>query len=79
MNQSTAMTFTVPSDSVYSFPIGTQILITQAGVGQVTFVAGAGVTLRTEGSRIKTKSQHAVASIIKVSTNIWLLSGNLVV
>jgi hypothetical protein len=79
MSQSTPMTLSVPPDSLYSFPLGTQILITQAGVGQVTFVAEAGVTLRSEGSRIKTKSQHAVASLIKVSANTWLLSGNLVV
>jgi hypothetical protein len=79
MSQSTPMTLTVPSDTIYSFPVGTQILVTQSGIGQVTFVGGDGVTIRTEGSRTKTKAQHAVASVIKLSTNTWLLSGNLVV
>jgi hypothetical protein len=79
MSQTTGMTLTVPADSTYSFPVGTQILITQSGLGQVTFVGADGVTIRTEGSRIKTKAQHAVASIIKLSSNTWLLSGNLVV
>jgi hypothetical protein len=77
--KSTAVTLTIPADSTYSFPVGTQILVSQNGLGQITFTGAAGVTVRSEGTRLKTKAQHAVASLIKLSSNTWLLSGNLVV
>ena len=81
MNSSTAVDLTIPLDgfNAYTFPVGTQIVFTQLGVGQVTVRSQAGVLLRTEGSRITTKARYAVGSLIKLATNEWLLSGNLTV
>jgi len=81
INNSTGTTLTIPADGTngYTFPEGTQIVITQLGVGQVTFAGAAGVSLLTEGTRLTTKARYAVASLIKVGENSWLLSGNLVV
>ncbi len=81
MNSSTAVDLTIPLDgfNAYTFPIGTQIVFTQLGVGQVTVKGQVGVLIRTEGSRITTKARYAVGSLIKLATNEWLLSGNLTV
>jgi hypothetical protein len=79
MNSSSVTVITIPLDgaSGYTFAVGTQILYTQLGVGQVRVEGSAGVALRTEGSRFTTKARYAVGSLIKIGTNEWLLSGNL--
>ena len=80
INSSLATTVTVPADGQdgYTFPVGTQIVMTQLGIGQVTVQGAAGVLIRSEGNRILFKSRYAVASLIKLAANEWLLSGNLV-
>jgi hypothetical protein len=81
INSSAATTVTVPLDGTdgYTFPTGTQIVITQLGNGPVTVGGVVGVSVLTEGNRYTTKARYAVASLIKLSANSWLLSGNLVV
>lgn len=80
INSSLSTTLTVPPDgfSGFTFDVGAQILITQLGLGQVNIVAGSGVSILSEGARVITKARYAVASLIKLSANSWLLSGNLV-
>ena len=72
-----AITFTVPPNSSVAFGIGTQINIMQLGAGQVTITAGAGVTLRSSGSRLKTNGQYAVVTCCKIATDTWVVIGNL--
>jgi hypothetical protein len=81
VNSSLATTVQVPLDGAgdYTFPEGTQIVITQLGVGQVTINGAEGVLVLSEGSRVITKARYAVASLIKLGANSWLLSGNLLV
>jgi hypothetical protein len=81
INSSSATTVTVPLDGTadYTFPVGTQIVITQLGNGPVTINGVVGVSVLTEGNRYTTKARYAVASLIKLASNSWLLSGNLVV
>jgi hypothetical protein len=82
MNSSSAVELTIPADGFngYTFPVGTQIVFTQLGVGQVTVrPQTVAVLIRTEGSRITTKARYAVGSLIKLANNEWLLSGNLTV
>ncbi len=81
MNSSSALFLDVAQDGTdgYTFPIGTQILFTQLGVGQVTVRATGSAVIRSEGSRFTTKARYAVGSLIKLGANEWLLSGNLTV
>jgi hypothetical protein len=72
-----AITFTVPPNSSVGFGIGTQINIMQLGAGQVTITAGAGVTLRSAGTKVKTNGQYSVATCVKIATDTWVLVGNL--
>lgn len=72
-----AIALTIPPNSTTAFGIGTQINIMQLGVGQVTITAGAGVTLRSAGSKLKTNAQYAVATCCKIATDTWVVVGNL--
>ena len=49
----------------------------QLGAGQVTITAGAGVTLRSAGSKLKTSAQYAVATCAKIASDTWVVVGNL--
>lgn len=77
-DNASAITFTVPLNSSVAFGIGTQINIMQLGAGQVTInPATAGVTIRSAGSKLKTKEQYAVATLVKIATDTWVAVGNL--
>ena len=68
---------TIPPASSVAYGIGTQINIMQLGAGTVTITAGAGVTLRSDGSKLKTNAQYAVATCAKIATDTWVVVGNL--
>ena len=79
MSLGAANTVTIPPDITTNFEVGAQIVVVQLGVGQTTFVPGSGVSIYSEGSKRITKAQYATASLIKLSADTWLLSGNLTV
>lgn len=76
MNLASALNLTVPPNSSVAFPLGTMIEIAQYGAGQVTIVAGAGVTLRTPSS-LTTRAQYSTVSLRKRATDEWIVSGDL--
>jgi hypothetical protein len=67
-----AVTLTIPAGLTLRFTCS----IVQYGAGQVTVAAGAGVTLRLRGSTNKTGGQYAIASLISVVTNEYILAGD---
>ena len=77
LSNASAITATVPPNSSVAFPTGTQVNLMQLGAGQVTVAAGAGVTLRSAGTLVKTSAQYAVATLLKIDTDTWVLVGNL--
>ena len=72
-----SISVTIPPNSSVAYGIGTQINFAQLGAGQVTLVAGAGVTLNSSGTKLKLKDQYAVATCVKTDTNTWFVVGNL--
>jgi len=68
---------TIPPNGTVAYGIGTQINIMQLGAGAVTVTAGAGVTLRSAGSKLKTNGQYSVATCCKIATDTWVVIGNL--
>lgn len=76
LSNASAITLTVPTNASVAFPIGTQVNIMQLGAGQVT-ISGAGVTLQSAGSKLKTSAQYAVATLLKTATDTWVAVGNL--
>jgi hypothetical protein len=77
LDNAAAITFTVPPNSSVAFGIGTQINIMQLGAGQVTITPGAGVTIRSANSRLKTTAQYSVATCVKIATDTWVAVGSL--
>ena len=76
-NNGSAQTYTVPPNSSVAFPIGkTVINVGQYGAGQITIAAGAGVTIRSAGSRLKIGEQYGTVSLVKIGTDEWWLFGN---
>lgn len=76
LNNAAAITLTVPTDASVAFPVGTQINLLQTGAGQVTVVGASGVTVNSEGGKLKLKGQWAAATLVKRATNTWVIFGN---
>jgi len=76
-DNASAIALTIPPNSSVAYGIGTQINIMQLGAGQVTITAGAGVTLRSAGNKLKTNAQYAVATCCKIASDTWVVVGNL--
>lgn len=71
-----AVTVTLPSDSAAAVPQETSIAWRQYGLGQITFAAGTGASLRARGSAYKSAGQDAEGIVTKVAANTWLVSGD---
>lgn len=79
MNSGSAIAITVPLDATVAHPIGTQILFTQYGTGQLTITPELGVTLRSPDNKLKATTQYSTGGIIKKAANEWLVFGDLIV
>ena len=77
MNKATANNLTVPPNSSVAFPVNTVLEVMQYGAGQTTLVEGSGVTIRSSGGKKKLAAQYASASLRKIATDEWHLSGEL--
>jgi hypothetical protein len=78
MNVGSANNLTVPLNSSVAFATGTQILLAQYGAGQTTIVATSGVTVRSNGGKLKLNVQYSGATLIKIGTDEWYLFGDIV-
>ena len=74
---SSATTITIPPNSSVSFPTGAEIILFQAGSGQVTISPGGGVTLNSKNGNLKISAQYAAATCKKVATDTWDVIGDL--
>ncbi len=76
MNSASAVTFTIPTNAAFAWPVGASMDIIQTGAGQVTIAPDSGVTLRyTPGNKLRT--QWSSCTIIKRSADVWYLYGDL--
>ena len=78
MNVATANNLTIPLNSSVAFATGTQILLAQYGAGQTIVVATSGVTIRSNGGKLKLNVQYSGATLIKIDTDEWYLFGDIV-
>ena len=73
-NSASAVNCTIPT----GLPAGFQVSISQIGLGQVTFVAGSGMTLRNAYNFTKTATQWSKAGVeITSTTTTAILSGDM--
>ena len=72
MNNGSTSTLTVPS----GLPIGFNTTVIQLGAGQVG-ITGSSTTLNSFQSKFNLAGQHAAASIISYTTNVFNVAGGL--
>lgn len=76
LTSGSGVTLTVPTYASAGLPIGSRIGIIQYGAGQVTVAGASGVTVNgTPG--LKTRAQYSRAELLQVTTDTWLLSGDI--
>jgi hypothetical protein len=76
-NNAAAISLTIPTDASVNFPIGTQLLVMQLDLGQVTVAAVTpGTTTVNSKNGTKTSGQYAIISLIKVAANSWIVGGD---
>lgn len=78
LTNGSAITLTVPTNASVAFPVGTVIALAQLGAGLVSIAGASGVTVNgvTPGDD-DLAGQWATASLTKLATDTWLLSGGL--
>ena len=76
-NNSGAITVTVPTHSSVPYDNFTSIDMVQMGVGQVTIVPSEGVNLYSYVNKTSIAGQYAGATLKMLSTDNWILVGNL--
>jgi len=76
MNNASASTLTVPPNADVAIAVGSTCHVRQVGAGQVTLVAGTGVTINTPET-LKLRKAGAIISLTKVATNEWDVYGDL--
>lgn len=77
LDNAAGVSATVPPNSSVAFAIGSQIDILQLGAGDVTFVAGSGVTINSPNGALVIDSRYSGVSLVKTGTNTWDLFGAL--
>jgi hypothetical protein len=73
ITNSAAITITVSN----SLAAGQRIDFLQTNAGQITFVAGSGVTLSSKGGKLKTAGQYSAASVLCLASGSYVLIGDL--
>ena len=77
LDNASSITVTIPPNSSVAYGIGTQLNFMALAAGVVTITAGSGVTIRSDGSKLKLNAQYAVATCLKISADVWVAVGNL--
>jgi hypothetical protein len=71
-----AITVTLPQNSAVAFPIGAEVDFLWLGVGQPTFAQGTGATVNSTPG-LKMRARYSAATAKKISTNGWVVLGDL--
>lgn len=69
-----AINVIVPPQADEAWLAGTEVVIEQAGEGQVTVVAASGVTINSSETLL-TRAQFAVVALKRVGADEWTLTG----
>lgn len=81
-SNASAQTYSIPTNATTAFPVGTQINIIQIGAGQVTIQAASSgtTTVSSTGATAtapKLRAQYSAATLIKASTDLWYVTGDI--
>lgn len=71
-NSATPCNYTIPQNV---HPVGDSLNVVQYGTGQVTIVAGSGVTLRAAVG-LKTRARYSFLTLVQYAANEWIVGGD---
>ena len=74
---SSASTFTVPTNGSVAFPVGTTLSVIQLGTGQITLTPASGAVTIDTPSSLTTRARYSTVSVVQVSANVWVAGGDL--
>ena len=82
MDNSSANTFSIPTNASVAFPIGTQINVLQIGAGQTTIQASSSgtTTIQSTGATAaapKLRVRYSAATCLKAGTDLWYVFGDI--
>lgn len=76
LNNGSAITLEVPTNTSIAFSVGSTIDIVGIGAGAVTITPASGVTVNgTPG--LKLRAKYSAATLVKIDTDTWLAIGDL--
>ena len=79
LSGSSAYTVSIPTDATFNFDIGTQITLLNTGTGLKTIAAVTpGTTTVNATPGLKLRTQWSSATLIKLSSNNWVVIGDLI-
>ena len=76
LSHASPITVHLPRNSIVGFPIGTEIDFLWLGVGQPTFAPASGATVNATPG-LKLRAQYSAATAKKISTDGWVVIGDL--
>ncbi len=80
LTSGSAVTVTLPSNATQAIPVGSWIDFAATGAGAMAFAQGSSATIVSTGS-VPTapvfRTVNSVATAIKISTNGWLVTGDI--
>ena len=80
LTNASAIALTIPLNSSVNYPVGAQLNLSQLGAGQVTISGAGGVTIVSTGATAATpklRAQYSSATAIQISTNNWIVAGDI--
>ena len=77
-DNSSAQTYSIPTNASVAFPIGAQILFIQGGPGPILFAAGSGATIKAYNGYYRTAGTDIGACAVKCAANTWRILGDLI-
>ena len=77
LDNAASTTLTIPTNASVAFPVNTTLIIMQEGAGVVTIDGDTGVTVNNiSGGQLDINNQFQGATLVKRSTNEWVVSGD---
>jgi hypothetical protein len=79
-SSSSPVTVTIPDDSTHEFVVGQTFLLIQSGSGTVSVTTESSATLSSTAGTgtVDLNGQYAVATLIKVEPDEWIIYGDIV-
>lgn len=78
MNVSADSNLIVTTNALVPFDIGSKVMISRGGTGNVSVIGASGVTIHYPASNYnKLRDTYSVANLLKIDTDVWYLFGDL--